>query len=409
MGRKGTGVAIISDSSYEITFSYKGQRCRERVKAKPTPANTRDLIKFRQRILFSIEDGSFDYAQSFPNSKNIERFAEKGGAGTVASYLEDWFEVKKTQIAASTARDYRGIIFGLAIPRFGILPLPELTRSAVKLWLAKIDDGREKKITNKRLSNILSCLRSALQEAVKDNLLESNPLAGLTFERNEPPRDTDHADPLDAAEQAAVIAAARDPQIANLWQFMFWTGLRTSEVIALKWSDVDWLRETVQVRKAITRAAKGVPEDTKTVSGRRDVKLLGPAMSALMAQKAYTFVAGEEIFNRPAWRGREGGPWRHDHQIWDAWKTTLKHAKVRYRNPYQTRHTYASMMLSAGEREIWVANQMGHSDTTSIKRNYGRWIPNSDPLAGSRAVELFAPENAGEKDGKSRGKQAKTG
>nr|WP_244257586.1 site-specific integrase [Paraburkholderia phymatum] len=264
-------------------------------------------------------------------------------------------------------------------------------------------------VTAKRLSNIQSCLRSALQDAVDDEVLESNPLAGFTFTRNEPPRDADHADPLDAQEQAAVIAAARVPQIANLWQFLMWTVLRTSEVIALKWSDVDWLRETVQVRKAITRAAKGVAEDTKTLSGRRDVKLLAPAMAALMAQKEYTFVAGEEIFNRPSWRGREGGPWRHDHQIWDAWKTTLKDAKVRYRNPYQTRHTYASMMLSAGERKIWVANQMGHSDTTSIKRNYGRWIPNSDPQAGSRAVELFAPENAGKFAGKKSGKQAKTG
>jgi integrase len=52
---------------------------------------------------------------------------------------------------------------------------------------------------------------------------------------------------------------------------------------------------------------------------------------------------------------------------------------------------------------------MGHSDTTSIRRNYGRWIPNSDPQAGSRAVELFASENAGKKDGKSNRKQAKTG
>ncbi|MFD1557169.1 site-specific integrase [Paraburkholderia silviterrae] len=189
---------------------------------------------------------------------------------------------------------------------------------------------------------------------------------------------------------AGVIAAARDPQIANLWQFMFWTGMRTSEVIALDWGDVDWQRETIRVRKAMTRAAKGVAEDTKTVAGTRDVKLLAPAMAALLAQKAHTFLEGNAIFHSPGWRGRGAGHWKDDHQIWDAWKSTLKKAKVRYRNPYQTRHTYASMMLSAGEREIWVAKQMGHSDTTSIMRNYGRWIPSSDPNAGGKAVALFA-------------------
>jgi integrase len=66
-------------------------------------------------------------------------------------------------------------------------------------------------------------------------------------------------------------------------------------------------------------------------------------------------------------------------------------------------------MLSAGEREIWVANQMGHSDTTSIKRNYGRWIPNSDPEAGNKAVNLFAPENAGKFAGEKSGKTGKRG
>lgn len=70
-------------------------------------------------------------------------------------------------------------------------------------------------------------------------IIDVNALAGFTFERNEPPRDEDHADPLDAIEQAAVIGKARHPQIANLWQFLFWTGLRTSEVIALDWDDID--------------------------------------------------------------------------------------------------------------------------------------------------------------------------
>lgn len=140
-------------------------------------------------------------------------------------------------------------------------------------------------------------------------------------------------------------------------------------------------------------------EDTKTVAGRRDVKLLGPALAALLAQKEHTFLEGKAIFHRPDWRHIHRTRWVDDHQIYDEWRATLKRAQVRYRNPYQTRHTYASMMLSAGEREIWVAKQMGHTDTTSIRRNYGRWIPSSDPDAGGKAVALFAPKKAGKKAG----------
>ena len=41
----------------------------------------------------------------------------------------------------------------------------------------------------------------------------------------------------------------------NLFQFAFWAGIRTSELIALEWGDIDWQRGTVQVRRALTRAA----------------------------------------------------------------------------------------------------------------------------------------------------------
>jgi integrase len=49
---------------------------------------------------------------------------------------------------------------------------------------------------------------------------------------------------------------------------------------------------------------------------------------------------------------------------------------VRYRNPYQTRHTYASTLLSANENPWWVAKQMGHVDVEMVFRHYGKWIPN---------------------------------
>ncbi len=63
-------------------------------------------------------------------------------------------------------------------------------------------------------------------------------------------------------------------------------------------------------------------------------------------------------------------------------------AEVRYRQPYQLRHTYASTMLSSGENIHWLATQMGHRDATMILRTYGRWIPDVDPSAGSKAEEL---------------------
>ena len=70
------------------------------------------------------------------------------------------------------------------------------------------------------------------------------------------------------------------------------------------------------------------------------------------------------------------------------WKPLLKKAELRYRQPYQLRPTYASTMLSSGENIHWLARQMGHRDATMILRTYGKWIPDVDPSAGSKAEEL---------------------
>jgi len=77
----------------------------------------------------------------------------------------------------------------------------------------------------------------------------------------------------------------------------------------------------------------------------------------------------------------------NDHAIRQAWAGILRRAGIRYRNPYQTRHTYASMLLTAGENPMWVATQMGHADWGMIRKVYGRWIPANDPLAGSRVAK----------------------
>ena len=164
--------------------------------------------------------------------------------------------------------------------------------------------------------------------------------------------------------------------------------MRTSELVGLEWGDIDWLRGEAHVTRAMTQAAKGKAEVTKTTSGRRSIKLLGPALEALKAQKAFTYLANQEVFQNP----RTGERWAGDGPIRKTlWMYALKKAGVRYRRPYQTRHTYASMMLSAGEHPMWVAQQMGHSDWTMIARIYGRWMPSADYNAGEKAEVMWRP------------------
>ena len=379
--RKRTGVRATSETSIQIDFVYKTRRCRERLKLKPTPPNLKRAEQHRAAILDAIERGTFDYATTFPESPNRFLFAEYQGAGyKLEDWLEKWLERQKKHLKSSTLEGYRKIVFNILIPEFGRKTLTELRRSDMREWCDKQTSG------NKRLSNVQSVLRAALQAALDDDLIETNPFYGWVYSRKEAPSPVDDIDPFDADEQDAILASCRDPQHRNLFQFAFWTGLRTSELAALAWGDIDWRRGIVRISRAQTQASDE-HETTKTRRGTRDVKLLPPAIDALNAQKSHSFLMDGAVFLNPLY----GKPWEGDQPIRNsAWIPALRKAGIRYRNPYQTRHTYASMMLTSGEYPVWVADQMGHTDTSMVHRNYGRWIETANADSGSKAVAMFA-------------------
>lgn len=377
MGRNGSGVTPATESSIQISFNFQGQQCRERLALKPTPSNLKRAAQHRAAILDAIARGTFDYATTFPDSPRRFKFT-KGGGLSLKDYLETWIDSKRKQIKSSTLIGYTKIVTHFLIPQLGHHVLAELRRAHVKEVLTGME------VTNKRLANIQSVLRSALQDAVTDDILETNPLYGWCYANREILKEHDDVDPFTEREQADILNAC-EGQVRNLVQFALWSGMRTSELIGLNWGDVDWQRGVVKVTRVKTQRATEF-EVTKTKAGQRSVKLLGPALEALLDQKAHTYLKGEEIFQDP----RYGERWAGDQPIREGfWGKLLQRAKVRYRRPYQTRHTYASMMLSAGESPMWVAAQMGHASWQMIGKVYGRWIPDAAPQAGEKAVQTF--------------------
>ncbi|SDG90120.1 integrase [Pseudomonas abietaniphila] len=360
---------------------YEGAQCRERIPLEPSPANLKRVEQHKAAIELAIYNGTFDYAATFPNSKRTARVGYKTGQIPLSNYLLAWKDRKAKELKASTIDGYSKIINGVLIPAMGDQPLVLISRKMVKESMIKID------ASNKRLSNIQSCLRSALGDAVDEELLEVNPLEGWTYLRKEKPKTEDEIDPFSPEEQRELLSAAQG-QYRNMIQFAMWTGLRTSELVALEWGDIDWLRKEVRITRGLTKAAKEA-EVPKTAAGIRDVKLLPMALEALQAQKTFTYLEGGVIFQDQ----RYNKPFDGDQAIRKSfWIPLTRKAKVRYRNPYQTRHTYASMMLSAGEHPMWVAKQMGHKDWTMIARVYGRWIPSDSDMSGSKAAAMFGTQ-----------------
>jgi integrase len=366
-------------SSIEMDFYYRHQRCRERVKLPPTKANIQHCIHWRARILHEIAKNEFIYVNHFPDSPRAQRFLAPGDKITVQDYLTTWFDQEREFLQPATAKGYSKILKYYLVPAFGTVTLQELTSKRV------IDAVNAWGVRRKTVRNRLSPLRIAMDAALADELITQNPLRGLKIRKRRTEQSASRIpDPFNADERNAILDALSG-QSRNLVEFWFWSGLRTSELLGSNWSDINFSKSEIRIERRLTEAMDEPEEGTKTSAGKRIVKLLAPAKAVLEAQRAYTG-DHKEVFQNP-----HGERWTGDKQLRDMlWVPTLKKAAVKYRSPYQCRHTFASMMLQAGELLLWVSAQLGHTDPSFTLRTYTRWIPSDDPNAGDKAVTRWS-------------------
>ena len=361
---RGTGITI--------DFYYQGIRCRETIKIEPTKANIMFAERKRASILHEIAIGTFDYSAQFPQSRRATTLG-KASKKTVSQALREFLLISQRTCAPSTSRDYQSAVTHHLNPAFGDYLLSNLTATKIKVWMSGLS------ISPKRIKNVLVPLKGALRSAFQDGLIDRDVSAQIPSISHR----TKETNPF-TPQEIHLILEHSETQTRNLFQFAFFSGLRTSELIALEWGDVDFQRGVAKISRASVRK---ILKETKTKSGEREVKLLAPALAALIAQKPFTFDANNRIFHNP----KTNSPWITDGQIRkSAWTPILKAADIPYRNPYQTRHTYASMLLSAGEDPMWVAHQMGHADWGMIRKTYGRWIPDMNPAAGRKVEDLWS-------------------
>jgi len=363
-------------SSIQIYFSFRGVSCRETLKLEPTKANVKYAANLRAEILNSIAKGTFKYSDYFPDSKRAKLFGHNLSNVTVGELLDEFLVVISKTLQPSTVRGYTAAINAHLRPQFGSLRVRDLSPQLIRVWIMGLQ------LTAKSIRNTLTPLRLILEQALTDDLIEQNPLDKVVLNRllNKATSKSDYEiDPLDEKEIRTLLESTNG-QLKNLFQFALFTGLRTSELIGLEWTDIDWVNSLVRVQRAVVDKQVKI---TKTRAGNREVTFFPPALSALNNQKKHTFLHSDRVFHNP----KTGAPWETDKQIREsAWRPALKKAGIRYRNPYQTRHTYASMLASNGENLWWLSHQMGHETIEMIMKHYGKWIPDHAKKNGYQSV-----------------------
>lgn len=360
MGRRSTGTVEPLKTAIRLKFTVHGKRSVETLDLPPTPANLKAAARIMANVQASIQAGYY---------RREDHFTAAGRAQTRQTFKEYADEWLKTKVIAKSTRDsYKVALSATWNPTFADMALGEIRYSDIRKVIAE----RSKTASGKTINNHMIALRDIFDTAMKDGIVRADPTDGIKNLKHQSPK----ADPFDADERRAILAhmaAKFDPQVANYFTMAFHTGLRPSEQILLGWPDIDWKRRRARISKA---RVVGEEKGTKT-NTVREIDLNDSVVAALESQKAFTFMKRPEgpIFENP----ETGKPW-HDLQVQRKryFTPTLIALKIRHRDMYQTRHTFATLALMAGIIPTWISKQLGHNDLGMLFKVYGTWIEGAD-------------------------------
>lgn len=380
-----TGITPITRKTkqvYRIAFSYRGVQCRELVDLPHTTGNASYCERLRAEILRHIELGSFKYSDYFPNSPRGAAFGHgPGRARTLKAVLEAYRDRVKKTLEPSTFSGYRKAIDNVLVPWCGHKRIPELTTADIRDWVGL------QTVTLKRIRNLLLPLRAVLDEAVTDGVIEFNPLDKLKIAKLVPPaKRVSDFDP-DPYSEAELVTLLGQIQMPDRLAFQLWayTGMRTGELVGLRWPRVDLEAGSIKIVETTTeRKDKARP---KTPAGVRAISLLPAAREAIELARAYTGTAGDRITVNPR-STRKDKAW-DDKTLAKVWKAAHKGTGIAYRNPYQLRHTFASNLLSQGESAAYISRLLGHRDITMVVKVYGRFVEAGERLGFDRPPRQY--------------------
>jgi integrase len=369
---------------YQIAFSFMGVQCRETISRPHSKASLTYCVNLRGEILRRIEAGTFLYTDYFPDSKRASIFGHgHGKSHTIKEALEAYRDRTKATLEASTWNPYRRDIDNILIPRWGHMRITAFTPADLRAWAG------EQTVTLKRMRNILLPLRAVFSEAKEDGIIRVHPL-DIDLAKLVPiaKRKSDYVpQPYTVAELRTVLANIPEPE---RWAFQLWaySGLRTGELIGLRWPRVNLDANTLRVEETTTERVD--KPRAKTAAGMRTIPLLPAAVEALQALRPHTQLAGDRVTINP--RGRRRDKSWDTNKLEDLWKRGHRGTDVQPRKPYELRHTWASQMLSQGENPAFIAKLLGHKNIEMVTRVYGKWVSEGEALGFDRPPRRYGME-----------------
>ena len=291
--------------------------------------------------------------------------------------LAERYQSERMPTRSETSRVYRSWLHNHILPRWGDKPITDVQPRPVELWLRQLD------LSPKSRSHVRNLLRALMEFAMWSGVLDiaRNPIdlvvvKGATRRIRKPRSLT--------VEQFQKLAAFLKTPFSTMALVSVCLGLRVSELLALKWGDVDWLGAKLNVERGIV---KQIVDDVKTDSSRKSLAIDKDLLKVLSVWKQTTQFSAEEdwIFASPLKLGRL--PYSYT-GFWRELERAAKAAGIGHVGTHAFRHTYRSWLDAVGTTIAVQQKLMRHSDIRTTMNIYGDVVTDEMGLAHSRVVGL---------------------
>lgn len=302
------------------------------------------------------------------------------GSLPTVRYLVKEFRQEKMPDRFSTRLGYDAWLNNHILPRWGSCSITALQARPVELWLNTLAVSPKSKV------HIRGLVRALWELAMwrGDLPVQRNPMELVTIKgatkRTQKPRS------LTVDEFRKFLAHLEEP-IRTIALVCVCFGLRISECLALKWSDVNWLNGKLRVERAIVRGRVG---DTKTIYSGKLMSIDSDMLEALKAWRQATQFCSDAdwMFASPVKIGRlpVSYPW-----VWLMFQKAATAAGIGNLGTHSMRHTYRSWLDAVGSSIAVQQKLMRHSDIRTTMNVYGDVVTDEMSQAHSKVVRLAIP------------------
>lgn len=337
------------DGRWEGRFTYLdelGQKKRGSVYAD-TQKECRQKLTATVK---SVDEGCYKKAQRY----------------TVSEWMEIWITTYCRDLKPSTQDGYRSKLNTWINPALGKVQLSALTNTTIQRFYNQLADGTRgrKPLSAKSLKNIHGIFHRALKQAVIAGVISSNPADFVKLPKVKKPE----LYPLMDDDVGNFLTAIKGDRFERLFILALFSGMRQSELIGLRWDDVNLENGTILVCRQIqkSRANGEYVHLDETKNGKQRIASIAPSVVKVLKdqkrqQLEWRLAAGE------LWKNEEnlvftdevGHHIRHNTMLchFKQIVASIGRPQVRF---HDLRHSYAISALQAGDSVKNVQEQLGH-------------------------------------------------